>query len=510
MTGSGNLPTTGKVPVRSGADVATQSGGNEQSPASPWMSQTRDIVTHSADNPSAVAQGLTGLDTSEIGVLEDTMTQVTDRDLDPDEDDAWDPDFDDPLSLDAVLARVPGVELSRRLQEHLADAGDGAGVELRETLVQLVFGPDAAHDYGAVFDFDPLDLLTAVGADVGTLLAFSPNGEDYGAFGLARVTLGERGCLLSWYSGEDDSREWFTDSWSPAAARTPYLKALSDAFAGLDEEHGVIDAGGDATIAGFACAADLLDQRWRRRRRLTWTRWLERWLDRYRHDGGALAAELTDYGESLVRAAEVGDVVYFVTELLRRGDHVLARFGARAEPVEERRLLVLLSWLDDAGALEVRDRAREEAQAEWQRRGAARAGRTPPRPRTWNRIALPPPRTDWIYVVTASFEKLWDRLPAAGAVRASHAYIGDDFVANRALAEASGRPWFILSPQHGLLAPDARVTPDELTFSAVDREAFLARVEAQARALGVGGRPWEVLGHRGWKRSLASGAPASC
>lgn len=37
--------------------------------------------------------------------------------------------------------------------------------------------------------------------------------------------------------------------------------------------------------------------------------------------------------------------------------------------------------------------------------------------------------------MTASFEKLWDRLPAAAAVRASHAYMGDDFIANRAVAE---------------------------------------------------------------------------
>nr|WP_198585955.1 DUF6884 domain-containing protein [Pararhizobium haloflavum] len=52
----------------------------------------------------------------------------------------------------------------------------------------------------------------------------------------------------------------------------------------------------------------------------------------------------------------------------------------------------------------------------------------------------------------------------------------------RVLVEASGDPWFILSAEHGLLAPDRVIEPYERTLntmSVADRRAWAQQVQEQ-------------------------------
>jgi hypothetical protein len=44
-------------------------------------------------------------------------------------------------------------------------------------------------------------------------------------------------------------------------------------------------------------------------------------------------------------------------------------------------------------------------------------------------------------------------------------YLGPIFASRRALAEASGRPWFILSPRWGLVRPDELIAPSDVALS---------------------------------------------
>lgn len=70
----------------------------------------------------------------------------------------------------------------------------------------------------------------------------------------------------------------------------------------------------------------------------------------------------------------------------------------------------------------------------------------------------------------------------AKPVRAAELYTSPWFTKARALVEASGEPWFILSAEHGLLSPDVVVAPYERTLntmSAGDRREWARRVQQQ-------------------------------
>ncbi len=66
--------------------------------------------------------------------------------------------------------------------------------------------------------------------------------------------------------------------------------------------------------------------------------------------------------------------------------------------------------------------------------------------------------------------------------RAKDLYLSDWFIKARNLVEASGAPWFILSAEHGLIAPDDLLEPYEKTLntmSASDRRRWAERVISQ-------------------------------
>jgi hypothetical protein len=61
-------------------------------------------------------------------------------------------------------------------------------------------------------------------------------------------------------------------------------------------------------------------------------------------------------------------------------------------------------------------------------------------------------------------------------------YISDWFRKARRYAEASGRPWFILSAEHGLVGPDQVIAPYERTLNTMRvaaRRAWAKRVAGQ-------------------------------
>ncbi|WP_099865930.1 DUF6884 domain-containing protein [Pararhizobium haloflavum] len=68
------------------------------------------------------------------------------------------------------------------------------------------------------------------------------------------------------------------------------------------------------------------------------------------------------------------------------------------------------------------------------------------------------------------------------ATLAANLYTSAWFVKARVLVEASGDPWFILSAEHGLLAPDRVIEPYERTLntmSVADRRAWAQQVQEQ-------------------------------
>ena len=147
------------------------------------------------------------------------MTTPGDFDDDLDDTDK----IDDPLSLDQALPRLD--RLVALFDDAAGRAGRGAE-ELRDLMLVAAFGPDAGYRYEQVFDFTFFDLE---GAALATLVEWSPQGENYVTYGLTRVALGGRGYLVSWYTGDDDSRDWLQAGWSPATARA-LLRALRDQF----------------------------------------------------------------------------------------------------------------------------------------------------------------------------------------------------------------------------------------------------------------------------------------
>jgi hypothetical protein len=60
------------------------------------------------------------------------------------------------------------------------------------------------------------------------------------------------------------------------------------------------------------------------------------------------------------------------------------------------------------------------------------------------------------------------KLPTAAPAR--DLYVSPLFHKGRAYAERAGVPWFILSAQHGLVAPDDELEPYDLRLSATSRQ----------------------------------------
>ncbi len=88
-----------------------------------------------------------------------------------------------------------------------------------------------------------------------------------------------------------------------------------------------------------------------------------------------------------------------------------------------------------------------------------------------------------VYLVACTKTKA----PAAAAARDLYAP-SDWFAKARAYVEAQDAPWFILSAEHGLLPPDAVVTPYEttlLTMRKPARRAWACRVHGQLVARGL-------------------------
>lgn len=84
-----------------------------------------------------------------------------------------------------------------------------------------------------------------------------------------------------------------------------------------------------------------------------------------------------------------------------------------------------------------------------------------------------------VYLVSCVSSKRTSPVPAKDL------YISDWFQKARAYVESSGMPWFILSAQHGLLAPNERTVPYEKTLntmSAREREGWADMVIDQMRA----------------------------
>lgn len=87
-------------------------------------------------------------------------------------------------------------------------------------------------------------------------------------------------------------------------------------------------------------------------------------------------------------------------------------------------------------------------------------------------------------------------------------YTGDLFRKAKALAEARGARWFVLSAKHGLVAPDTVLQPYDDTLAHATRERLAewnAMVLAQLVEARLLDQPLEVLAgrcYRGWTACL--------
>lgn len=72
------------------------------------------------------------------------------------------------------------------------------------------------------------------------------------------------------------------------------------------------------------------------------------------------------------------------------------------------------------------------------------------------------------------------------ATPAADLYTSAWFVKARALVEASGDPWFILSAEHGLLAPEKVIEPYERTLNTMsvhERRSWAEQVQKQMEVI---------------------------
>lgn len=86
------------------------------------------------------------------------------------------------------------------------------------------------------------------------------------------------------------------------------------------------------------------------------------------------------------------------------------------------------------------------------------------------------PRTLTVYLVSCVSQK------RDHACEARDLYVSDLFRKASRFAEMSGCPWFILSAEHGLVAPGQLIAPYERTLNTMgvaDRRAWAERVAAQ-------------------------------
>jgi hypothetical protein len=86
------------------------------------------------------------------------------------------------------------------------------------------------------------------------------------------------------------------------------------------------------------------------------------------------------------------------------------------------------------------------------------------------------PKDPTVYLVSCVSQK------REHACAARDLYVSDLFRKARRFAEASGCPWFILSAEHGLVAPGQVIAPYERTLNsmrAADRHAWGERVAVQ-------------------------------
>lgn len=86
------------------------------------------------------------------------------------------------------------------------------------------------------------------------------------------------------------------------------------------------------------------------------------------------------------------------------------------------------------------------------------------------------PNGPTVYLVSCVSQKREEACPARDL------YVSELFRRSRGVAEASGCPWFILSAEHGLVAPDQEIAPYERTLNRMrraDRRAWGERVAAQ-------------------------------
>jgi hypothetical protein len=88
---------------------------------------------------------------------------------------------------------------------------------------------------------------------------------------------------------------------------------------------------------------------------------------------------------------------------------------------------------------------------------------------------------------------------------ARNLYVSDWFVKARAFVESRGGPWYILSAEHGLVAPNRLISPYERTLNTMkvgERRAWAKMVTAQLDAEGVQAERIVVLAGRRYREFL--------
>jgi len=88
-------------------------------------------------------------------------------------------------------------------------------------------------------------------------------------------------------------------------------------------------------------------------------------------------------------------------------------------------------------------------------------------------------KAEKIFLVSCVAGKRPDAAPAANL------YTSAWFIKARRLVEATGAPWFILSAEHGLVAPDTVISPYNRTLNTMgvsERRAWAERVRNQMEA----------------------------
>jgi hypothetical protein len=86
------------------------------------------------------------------------------------------------------------------------------------------------------------------------------------------------------------------------------------------------------------------------------------------------------------------------------------------------------------------------------------------------------PSEDVIFLVSCVSKK------RSAPSKARDLYVSDWFTKARTYVERTGTPWFILSAEHGLIRPDAIISPYEKTLNTMgvrDRKAWANRVIGQ-------------------------------